>query len=222
MKVLVKMTKKVTNKNVKPISSDINKKSNLPVPMKTKSVIKKTKDTTDLSISNNSGQETNYVVLSKKLKNIRKMNEDGTIDAKYQIALYKALLDSSCNILSMLDGHINRASSSKDINSRLIYVHNHVTSQVREIMADLRMISNNDHSIKALIDIIKSVMTTIAQNQVDLYFNFQKQVEAVADKDTKFILNGKIEEMKSSNGKILNEAYKSLEVAINEFYKISN
>lgn len=155
----------------------------------------------------------------RKLKKLRKLAKDNpNMDPQQQLLLYKALLDSSCSILSTLDTSIHESDSG----SRLIYAHNHVTSQIREIMNDMRAVSTNDHQVEKILEMIRSALTSTAQNMVDSLFIFKRLIDEYADAKGKRALQKQLDEIIQSQGKALNETYKLLEAQINDFYAVKS
>lgn len=155
-------------------------------------------------------------VLSRRLKELRAISRSSDLEKGYQIELYKALLNATLNMAATCEDEVYSSESGK-ANTKFLYAYNHLVSQARDIVNDLRAIASTGQQAEFIIDIIKQALTTVAQNMVDSTYTLKKKVKTTVKHKEAQIIDIEIDDMLASNAKALRETFKLVEAQINQF-----
>ena len=199
-------------------SANKSKTINKPKFSKTKPIKVKVEKNRSITESNLNKHNS---IFNNRLAKLRKMTKNNpNLDVNYQIELYKALIDTTNNLIGIVEANIVDKHET-----RAIYAYNHLVSQSRECLNDLRSITNSHDHSERILDLLRLNITQILQSLVDGNKAFCQQLQAkqrASGKKDQVLLtyiDTKGTEFVSSQTKMVSEVYKLLEQEIINFYR---
>lgn len=159
--------------------------------------------------------ETKLLLIGKKYKKLKKGIKLSKSEHKANLKILKYCLDMSVRLLPLAEESYIRWQSE-----RSMYALNALVNQSREIMNDIRMVSNNDKTVEFLIEqALMPGMKLIMQHILNDFSNLKSIIKEQIPSSKAKAINLEINKMLKAQGMLMEDMRKGLQEKINEYFK---